>query len=112
MLFEFSQGEGDLTWPEIAPVAVEVAYALEKLANDSLGIDLHKYNLKMRSLDFNVKVISHPLFPHSHAKGIKYFLCCFQIYLRSMITRHILITIVPDFYSYIYLKFCNIMCIE
>lgn len=48
-------GEGDLTWPEIAPVAVEVAYALEKLANDSLGIDLHKYNLKMRSLDFNVK---------------------------------------------------------
>ncbi|KAG0614610.1 hypothetical protein M758_6G190200 [Ceratodon purpureus] len=48
-------GEGELAWPEVAPAAVEVASALERLSHDSLGNDLHKYNLKMRQLDFNVK---------------------------------------------------------
>lgn len=48
-------GEGSLAWPEVAPAAVEVVSALERLSYDSLGNDLHKYNLKMRQLDFNVK---------------------------------------------------------
>ena len=57
LFFGQCQGEGDLAWPEIAPTAVGVASALERLSHDSLGNDLHKYNLKMRQLDFNVKVI-------------------------------------------------------
>lgn len=61
------QGEGDLAWPEIATTAVEVASALERLSHDSLGNDLHKYNLKMRQLDFNVKVISHSYLYNSPA---------------------------------------------
>jgi hypothetical protein len=63
----FWQGEGDLAWPEIATTAVEVASALERLSHDSLGNDLHKYNLKMRQLDFNVKVISHSYLYNSPA---------------------------------------------
>lgn len=62
MLF---QGEAALAWPEVASTAIEVVSALEKLSHDSLGNDLHKYNLKMRQLDFNVKVLVHmnPYFP-------------------------------------------------
>jgi hypothetical protein len=50
------QGEGSLAWPEVATTAMAVVRALEHLSHDSLGTDLHKYNLKMRQLDFNVKV--------------------------------------------------------
>jgi hypothetical protein len=49
------QGEGSLAWPEVATTAMAVVRALEQLSHDSLGTDLHKYNLKMRQLDFNVK---------------------------------------------------------
>lgn len=52
-----AQGEGRLAWPEVAPAAVQVVSSLERLSYDSLGSDLHKYNLKMRQLDFNVKVV-------------------------------------------------------
>ncbi|CAM6042307.1 unnamed protein product [Sphagnum compactum] len=44
-----------LAWPEVATAAMAVVRALEQLSHDSLGTDLHKYNLKMRQLDFNVK---------------------------------------------------------
>jgi len=50
------QGAGSLAWPEVATAAMAVVRALEQLSHDSLGTDLHKYNLKMRQLDFNVKV--------------------------------------------------------
>lgn len=53
----FAQGEGRLAWPEVASAAVQVVSSLERLSYDSLGSDLHKYNLKMRQLDFNVKVV-------------------------------------------------------
>lgn len=57
-----AQGEGRLAWPEVAPAAVQVVSSLERLSFDSLGSDLHKYNLKMRQLDFNVKVVHQKKF--------------------------------------------------
>ncbi len=68
------QGEGSLAWPEVATTAMAVVRALEQLSHDSLGTDLHKYNLKMRQLDFNVKVssfvilIKHSCKPEFHIK--------------------------------------------
>eukprot|EP00249_Psilotum_nudum_P016101 c25658_g1_i1 orf=126-1961(+) len=41
-----------LLWPEAAVAAVT---ALERAAYESLGIDVHKYNIKMRQLEFNLK---------------------------------------------------------
>lgn len=55
---EFWQGEGSLTWPEVADTAVEVVSAVERLSHDTPGNDLHKHNLKMRQLEFNIKVMS------------------------------------------------------
>jgi hypothetical protein len=52
---ESTLGAGSLAWPEVATAAMAVVRALEQLSHDSLGTDLHKYNLKMRQLDFNVK---------------------------------------------------------
>mgnify|MGYP000244005123 CR=1 FL=1 len=48
------QIHADLLWPNDAVVAVT---GLEKVAFDTLGSDMHKYNLKMRQLEFNLKVI-------------------------------------------------------
>jgi hypothetical protein len=73
VFFGQCQGEGDLAWPEVAPAAVEVASALERLSHDSLGNDLHKYNLKMRQLDFNVKV--HSLYDHESYLSYRSFFC-------------------------------------
>eukprot|EP00252_Welwitschia_mirabilis_P014343 TRINITY_DN31519_c0_g1_i1.p1 TRINITY_DN31519_c0_g1~~TRINITY_DN31519_c0_g1_i1.p1 ORF type:complete len:602 (-),score=176.07 TRINITY_DN31519_c0_g1_i1:245-2050(-) len=44
--------ESFLVWPHAAIPAV---CALEKAAHESLGNDNHKYNMKMRQLDFNLK---------------------------------------------------------
>jgi hypothetical protein len=71
---ESTLGEGSLAWPEVATTAMAVVRALEQLSHDSLGTDLHKYNLKMRQLDFNVKVssfvilIKHSCKPEFHIK--------------------------------------------
>lgn len=43
----------DLSWPEAAVAAVT---SLEKTAYESLSSDMHKYNIKMRQLEFNLKV--------------------------------------------------------
>lgn len=42
----------DLLWPEAAVAAVT---SLEKTAYESLSSDMHKYNIKMRQLEFNLK---------------------------------------------------------
>ncbi|KAH9301640.1 hypothetical protein KI387_013223, partial [Taxus chinensis] len=49
---EDSKVEDNIVWPEAAVVAIS---ALEKAAYESLGSDNHKYNLKMRQLEFNLK---------------------------------------------------------
>lgn len=46
------KGDGDLIWPEAAVAAVT---ALERSTYEILGSDMHKYNLKMRQLEFNLK---------------------------------------------------------
>ena len=48
------QINADLVWPDDAVAAVT---GLEKVAFDTLGSDMHKYNLKMRQLEFNLKVV-------------------------------------------------------
>ncbi|GLJ21597.1 hypothetical protein SUGI_0401180 [Cryptomeria japonica] len=49
---EDSKVEDNIVWPD---AAVEAIVALEKAAYESLGSDNHKYNLKMRQLEFNLK---------------------------------------------------------
>eukprot|EP01018_Ginkgo_biloba_P033381 Gb_08352 [translate_table: standard] len=44
--------EDNIPWPD---AAVEAITALEKASYESLGSDNHKYNLKMRQLEFNLK---------------------------------------------------------
>ncbi|KAL3682396.1 hypothetical protein R1sor_000418 [Riccia sorocarpa] len=44
--------EGNIVWPESA---IQAATALEKFAYEFHESDQHKYNLKMRQLDFNLK---------------------------------------------------------
>ncbi|KAI5065130.1 hypothetical protein GOP47_0019825 [Adiantum capillus-veneris] len=48
---EIAEAE-DLTWPAAAVAAVT---CLERTAFESLSSDMHKYNLKMRQLEFNLK---------------------------------------------------------
>lgn len=48
---EQSSNVSGLVWPD---TAVEAVAALERCAHD-LGLDVHKYNLKMRSLEFNLR---------------------------------------------------------
>lgn len=47
-----SMADVDLLWPEAAVAAVT---SLERTAYESLSSDMHKYNLKMRQLEFNLK---------------------------------------------------------
>jgi hypothetical protein len=55
----------DLAWPGDAVVAVT---GLEKVAFDTLGVDMHKYNLKMRQLEFNLKVIDFVCYEPEYAE--------------------------------------------
>lgn len=48
------QVDGVIVWPESA---ISAASALEKFAHEFHDTDHHKYNLKMRQLDFNLKVL-------------------------------------------------------
>lgn len=49
---EDSKVDNNILWPEAAVAAIT---ALEKAAYESLGSDNHKYNIKMRQLEFNLK---------------------------------------------------------
>lgn len=49
---EDSKVDTDILWPEAAVAAIT---ALEKAAYETLGSDNHKYNIKMRQLEFNLK---------------------------------------------------------
>lgn len=44
--------DGELLWPKAAVTAVA---SLERNAYETLGSDMHKYNIKMRQLEFNLK---------------------------------------------------------
>lgn len=53
LMLSILQGDATFEWPGAAVPAIA---DLEKVAHDTYSVDFQKYNQKMRSLAFNLKV--------------------------------------------------------